>query len=118
MKQKLLAAALLLGACASPRSSDIEQLASDDPERVKGAQEAIVERGQQAVGELTEAAQGNDLRLRRRAKELLARITGQWGGEFGLTWRRSFAEAVVEAREKRKPILLLNLFGKFDEEFC
>ncbi len=80
--------------------------------------ETLTARGATALPELRVALKDHDLRLRRRAKEVIARITGQWGDGSGLSWRRSFDEAVVEAKSSGRPILLLNLFGKFDEEFC
>lgn len=45
----------------------------------------------------------------------LAKTTGQWGGDLnGLIWKRSVADAVNET----KPLMVLHLFGKLDEEFC
>src|SRR5437773_2131040 len=57
----------------------------------------------------------------KRADIERAQITGQWGGPLdGLRWRRSVESAVAEqvAAAKPKPLLVLHLFGKFDEEFC
>jgi hypothetical protein len=36
----------------------------------------------------------------------------------GTRWHASFAAAQAEARRDGKPILLLQLFGRLDEEFC
>jgi hypothetical protein len=36
----------------------------------------------------------------------------------GVRWHASFAAARAEARRDGKPILLLQLFGRLDEEFC
>ena len=36
----------------------------------------------------------------------------------GVTWETSFAAAKARAARERKPILLLHLFGRLDEEFC
>ncbi|NRA97719.1 MAG: hypothetical protein HRU14_16100 [Planctomycetes bacterium] len=45
----------------------------------------------------------------------IAQTTGQWGGDLnGLIWKRSVKAAVNET----KPIMVLHLFGKLDEEFC
>ena len=33
-------------------------------------------------------------------------------------WENSFTAAKVRAAREKKPILLLHLFGKLDEEFC
>src|SRR5437870_2032179 len=55
----------------------------------------------------------------KRAEVERAQVTGQWGGPLdGLRWRRSVESAVAEqvAAAKPKPLLVLHLFGKFDEE--
>jgi len=45
----------------------------------------------------------------------LAGITGQWGGSLdGLRWRRS----VHSALNDKRPLMVLQLFGRLDEEFC
>jgi len=36
----------------------------------------------------------------------------------GVTWEASFAKAQARARAEGKPILLLHLLGRLDEEFC
>ena len=54
--------------------------------------------------------------VRRRAKEVIGRVTGNWGAKSDLVWKRSMAEAISAA--SGKPILLLQLFGNLDEEFC
>ena len=36
----------------------------------------------------------------------------------GVTWETSVARAMERARREGKPILLLQLFGRLDEEFC
>jgi hypothetical protein len=47
--------------------------------------------------------------------EAMARITGQWGGAMeGVRWRRS----VESAANDTKPLMVLHLFGRLDEEFC
>jgi hypothetical protein len=108
---------LLLAGCRVP--TPLQQLRSDDPERARAAAESILERGRSAIPELREELKDPDLRYRKRVRSLLARLTGQWGSDgTGISWLRSFDEAVTEARRAGKPILCLNLFGKFDEEFC
>ena len=61
---------------------------------------------------------GEDPRLKSRARTALGRITGQWGSQTDVIWKRSLAEAVKESKATGKPILMLHLFGKLDEEFC
>lgn len=74
-----------------------------------------VERGVDAIPEVREALKSDDPALRRCAKVALGRITGQWGTDGdGILWKRSLDEAVGRG----KPILVLQLFGEFDEEFC
>ena len=36
----------------------------------------------------------------------------------GIQWMASFAAAREKARKEGKPVLLLHLFGRLDEEFC
>jgi hypothetical protein len=36
----------------------------------------------------------------------------------GIVWERSLAAARARAKSEGKPILLLHLFGRFDEEMC
>ena len=35
-----------------------------------------------------------------------------------IRWETSFTAACERARREEKPVLLLHLFGKLDEEFC
>jgi hypothetical protein len=35
-----------------------------------------------------------------------------------IDWETSFEDAKARAQREGKPILLLHLFGRFDEEFC
>lgn len=102
---------LALGGCARP--SPVDRLRGDE-ETAKEAIQQYVARGEAAVPELRAALDDADPLVRRRVKTALGRITGQWGGGCGLVWKRSVEEAVGQG----KPILVLQLFGKFDEEFC
>jgi hypothetical protein len=71
--------------------------------------------------ELGSARAEDPVVARRHAAQERARETGQWGcPAHGLTWGRSVEAAVAEngAAAKPKPLLVLHLFGKFDEEFC
>jgi hypothetical protein len=36
----------------------------------------------------------------------------------GVVWESSFAAAKARAEREGKPVLLLQLFGRLDEEFC
>ena len=36
----------------------------------------------------------------------------------GVTWDSSFQRAKTRAQREGKPVLLLHLLGRFDEEFC
>lgn len=82
------------------------------------ARQAIAEyvkRGEDAIPELVSLTKSNDLLVRARAQDALGKITGQWGSSGdGLVWKRSVAEAI----NPDKPLLVLHLFGNFDEEFC
>lgn len=110
---KTPAALLLLLAFGCSRPTALDRLAGDEAT----AREAIAEfanRGEAALPELRIAAAHADPLVRRRAKTAIGRITGQWGSDRGLSWKRSIEEATGQG----KPILVLHLFGKFDEEFC
>lgn len=76
--------------------------------------EGYVKKGETALPELRELAKSDDPLVRRRAKTALGRITGQWGEDGKIVWQRS----VAEAAGGDKPLMVLHLFGKFDEEFC
>jgi hypothetical protein len=109
MKKSL--ALLLLASCTA--GNPASRLGGD----AATAREAIqmyVEGGPASIPELQAALKGSDPLVRRRARTALGRITGQWGSETALIWTRSMSEAVGRG----KPILVLHLFGKFDEEFC
>ena len=111
MKRATLGILLALAACSRP--SPVDALRGDDAT----AREAIagfVARGEAALPELREALKDADPTVRRRVKTALGRITGQWGSDTGLVWKRS----VAEATGRGKPILVLHLFGQFDQEFC
>jgi len=103
---------LLLALGCSPPSA-IDRLGADEAT----AREAIAgfaNRGEAALPELRAAAAHEDPLVRRRAKTAIGRITGQWGSGPCLHWKRSLGEATGHG----KPVMVLQLFGKFDEEFC
>jgi hypothetical protein len=116
MKRLAILAAVLAGCGAS---SPLDDLRSDDPERAAAAAEAFLARGKAAIPELREALTEDDARLRKRVRGVLSKLTGQWGSDgTGILWKTSFDAAVAEAKRLDRPILVLNLFGRFDQEFC
>ncbi len=109
---------LPITACAASYNSSYT---TTDTDRLRGdeatAREAIhglVQQGPDAIPELRLALQDKDPKVQRRARTALGRITGQWGSEDGLIWQRS----VESAKNTDKPLMVLHLFGNFDEEFC
>jgi len=102
----------LAASCSSPTPAD--RLGALDEDVARETVRRFVERGEEALPELRALANHEDSLVRTRAKTALGRITGQWGWDGGLLWKRSVEEAVGQG----KPILVLHLFGKFDEEFC
>ena len=88
--------------------------------------DTYVERGTAAVPELRSMLDHEDGEVRHRARTALGRITGQWGATGdGIDWKRSFEEAAATAAStpgdtgaRDTPVMLLHLFGNFDEEFC
>ena len=111
MRRATVVLTLLALGCSRP--TPIDRLAGDEAT----AREAIAEfanRGEAALPELRTAAAHEDPLVRRRAKTAIGRITGQWGSDPCLNWKRSLDQATG----KGKPVMVLQLFGKFDEEFC
>ena len=107
-KALLLAAALAACSRAVP-----DPLAADDATADEVVR-AYVARGAAAIPELKARIDDPNPVVRKRVKDALGRITGQWGSTGRLVWKRALAEATGQG----KPILLLHLFGKFDEVFC
>jgi hypothetical protein len=108
--------ALLATAPAATAQTD-EQLLKAlrlDEETAKVAMADLVKRGKEAIPALRGASKDTDPIVRRRVNTVLGRITGQWGSKGTIVWKRSLEEAMGLG----KPILLLQLFGNFDEEFC
>ena len=89
-------------------------MASGDREIANQAIAACVAKGVSVLPQLREWSAADDPRLRVRARSAIGQLTGQWGSQTDLIWGRSFDEA----KSKGKPILLLQLFGNLDEEFC
>ena len=94
-------------------STIVDRLGSDEA-TAREAIQTFVERGEAALHELNRHAKHEDPLVRRRAKTAIGFITGQWGSDTVLVWKRSVEEAIGKGR----PILVLQLFGKFDQEFC
>jgi hypothetical protein len=46
------------------------------------------------------------------------RLPPERGVQRSIAWETSFEAAKQQAAREGKPILLLNLFGRLDEEFC
>lgn len=89
-------------------------LADRNPQLGREAVAGYLARGAEALPELRDCLKHTDPLVRARAKEALGGITGHWGSEVDVLWRRSLKDATGQG----KPILLLHLFGKLDEEFC
>jgi len=89
-------------------------LSSGDQSEAAAAVDSCVEAGEEVLPKLREWAGDVDPRLKSRARHALGRVTGQWGSQTGVIWKRSMADGV----NGDKPLLVLHLFGKLDEEFC
>lgn len=109
-------AAILSGAMASDKI--LAGLTSNDDALVRQAIADASAKGAEYLPTLREWAKSDDPRLNLRARTCIGRITGQWGSETDLVWQRSFDDAVKLAMEQNRPIMLLQLFGKLDDEFC
>lgn len=110
MRCAFLVGIVLLCGCSE---TIIDKLRKDE-QTAKEAINILVEKGKDALPELKVALKDSDPVVRSRAKTAIGRITGQWGSETDLIWAKTF----TEAKDRGKPILVLQLFGKFDEEFC
>lgn len=92
-------------------------LASADAKIARQAIATFIEQGPDSLPQLREYTRSDDPRLRSRANETIGNITGQYGSQVDLIWKRSLAEA-IKASGGKKPILMLHLFGNLNEEFC
>ena len=93
----------------------LEGLDSADTGTASEAVKLWAAKGDKALPRLREIAfKGKNAAARSRAKEAIGQITGQWGSQTDLVWKRSVKEAI----NPDKPILVLQLFGSLDEEFC
>ncbi len=82
-------------------------LAIADAKLGREAIQIYLGKGAAALPELRELAGSDDPRLRSRAKEAIGGLTGHWGSQVDLIWKRSMKDAIG----KDKPIMLLHLFG-------
>ena len=93
----------------------LEGLDSADAGTAREAVKLWAAKGKAALPKLREIAfEGNNAAARLRAKEAIGQITGQWGSQTDLIWKRSVADAI----NPDKPLLVLQLFGSLDEKFC
>ncbi len=121
MKKGICSILVVAGVCYSSLLADdkIKQaLMSADKAVASGAVDTCVSKGKEMLPTLRKWAGADDPRFKSRARTALGRITGQWGSQTDVIWKRSLAEAVAESTKTGKPILMLHLFGKLDEEFC
>lgn len=93
-------------------------LQSEDKAVYSAALDSCVQHGIELLPTLRQWSASEDPRLKARARTGLGRITGQWGSQTDLVWERSLDTAVKKAAPDNKPIMVLQLFGKLDEEFC
>ena len=89
-------------------------LSSPDAAVGRQAIQSYIAKGTDALPELRKLSRSPDPRLAVRAKEAIGGITGHWGSQVDLIWKRSLKDATGNG----KPILLLQLFGNLNEEFC
>ena len=95
-----------------------QALMSADKSIASAGIDSCVSQGKAMLPKLRKWAGDEDPRLKARARTALGRITGQWGSQTDVIWKRSLAKAIEESKATGKPILMLHLFGKLDEEFC
>ena len=75
----------------------------------------LIDQGAGSLTELRELAiTSPDPEVVRLANDGLGKITGSWGSQVDLIWKRS----LYEAMNLGKPIVLLQLFGRLDEPVC
>jgi hypothetical protein len=97
----------------SEKELALQGLRADDA-TAKIASAQLIDLGESVLPELRALEADSDPKIQARAREVLGHITGQWGGGEGILWKRS----VNVAKNQVKPLLVLHLFGRFDEELC
>jgi len=95
-----------------------DDLMTSDPSLAQSAIDTCVAKGKEMLPQLRTWATDDDPRLKLRARTALGRITGQYAAQTDLIWELDFEKAVEKAKKEKKPILMLHLFGKLNEEFC
>ena len=71
-------------------------------------------KGKVAIPTLKKGLASDSIKVRHYCQKALSMITGQWGGDGRLMWQRS----VDATKGGTRPLMVLHLFGKFDDEFC
>lgn len=109
-RQLLLVLALSLPCLAGPDPEQLAQLVrdlgADSYEAREAAEKALIDIGRDALEAVQAAAkEGSDPEVRERAAHVLAAITRP-------RWRRDVAEAIVEARASKKPLLVFSTVGE------
>lgn len=107
-----------LGLLAEPVAEIKAGLSNVDSAIANAAIDSCVSDAKTMLPKLREWAGDPDPRLKVRARTALGRITGQWASQTDVIWKLSMADALVESKKTGKPILMLHLFGRLNEEFC
>ena len=120
MKMKALFIIILLSAkLTADTTADIKAgLMSADSQIANAAIDSCASAPKALLPILREWAGDSDPRLKVRARTALGKITGQWASQTDVIWNLSMKEALAESSQTGKPILMLHLFGNFNEEFC
>ncbi len=118
----LVVSSVILGGILPAKSADYQKikegLMSLDSSILSAALDHCTTSGKEILPTLRKWSASDDPRLSARAKTALGRATGQWSNQTDLVWEKSFEDAVKRSKEEQKPIMVLQLFGNFNEEFC
>ena len=118
MKHLIICFTIILIATATTIADIKTDLMNHDASIANAAVETCINNAEDMLPQLRKWATDNDPRLKLRARTALGRITGQFASQTDLMWELDFEQAVAKAKQANKPILLLHLFGKLNEEFC
>jgi len=91
---------------------------SNDSREAREAVNLCVSKGKEMLPMLQRWTLADSIKLRMRAKDAIGKITGQWGSHTDLIWHTNIETAQKEAKKLNKPLLVLQLFGNLNEEFC
>jgi len=117
MKYKF--AVLFTGLVMSSMAADLKtDLSNSDPAIVRSAIQVCTEKGKEVLPDLRKWSMSENASLRLAARRALGAITGQWASQTDLIWERNFNTAVAKAKKEQKPLLVRQLFGDLDAEFC